>query len=95
MNNILSYKNINILGLCMEKETEAVGGKPAIDAEKFLNSVVTVSVKDGRKFRGKLIQYDEHMNLLLEDAEELSAEGPTAKYKLILLKGGNVTDLSI
>lgn len=79
----------------MENETETSEAMPAVDAGKFLNSVVTISVKDGRKFRGKLTQYDEHMNLLLEDAEELSKEGPIAKYKLILLKGGNVTDLSI
>lgn len=61
--------------------------------EKFLNSTVTVTVKDGRRFRGKLVEYDEHMNLLLEDAEEIGREG--TKHQLMLIKGGNVGDVSL
>lgn len=78
----------------MENETSAAEEETQIPLEKFLNMVVTVSVKDGRKFRGKLTQYDEHMNLLLEDAEEISEAGPQTKRKLVLLKGGNVLDVS-
>lgn len=71
-----------------DKETQ-------VDLEKFLNVTVMVSAKDGRKFQGKLTQYDAHMNLVLEEAEELSSEGPTAKHKLILIKGGNVSAISV
>jgi small nuclear ribonucleoprotein (snRNP)-like protein len=60
--------------------------------EKFMNQVVTVTVKDGRKFKGKLVQNDEFMNLVLEEAEELSKG---MKFKFVFLKGGNVTDVSI
>ena len=76
----------------MEKQTPPRESQVAL--ENFLNAVVVVSAKDGRKFRGKLTQYDEHMNLLLEDAEEISKEGQTSKHKLILLKGGNVSAVS-
>jgi small nuclear ribonucleoprotein (snRNP)-like protein len=62
--------------------------------ENFLNKLVTVTAKDGRKFRGKLIQYDEHMNLLLEEAEELFKE-KAAKHRLMVIKGGNVSDVSV
>ena len=79
----------------MENETQATEEEAQIGLDKFLNMAVIVSVKDGRKFRGKLTQYDEHMNLLLEDAEEISEAGPPTKYKLILLKGGNVLDVSV
>ena len=65
-----------------------------IDLEKMLNVIVVVSAKDGRRFRGKLTQYDAHMNLVLEEVEELSKEGP-AKHKLILIKGGNVSSISV
>ncbi len=75
-------------------EEEAPPKESLVALEKFLNEVVVVSAKDGRRFRGKLTQYDEHMNLLLEDAEELSREGQTSKHKLILLKGGNVSAVS-
>lgn len=71
-----------------EKETQ-------VDLEKFLNSTVIVSAKDGRKFRGKLTQYDAHMNLVLEEAEELSSESPTVKHKILLIKGGNVSAISV
>ena len=82
------------MGHPMEKEAQGPEKPTQIGLEKFLNAVVVVSVKDGRKFRGKLAQYDEHMNLLLEDAEELSKEGQPTKHKLILLKGGNVSAVS-
>lgn len=71
-----------------EKETQ-------VDLEKFLNTTVVVNTKGGRKFRGKLTQYDAHMNLVLEEAEEFSSEGPVAKHKLILIKGGNVSAISV
>ncbi len=66
-----------------------------VDLEKFLNAAVVVSVKDGRRFRGKLTQYDAHMNLVLEEVEEFSREGPAARHKLVLIKGGNVSAISI
>lgn len=74
-------------------QTSEAGGQIKLD--NFLNKVVMVSVKDKRKFKGKLTQYDEYMNLLLEDAEETSEAGATTKHKLILLKGGNVSAVSI
>jgi small nuclear ribonucleoprotein len=79
----------------MENETQAPAEGAQVGLEKFLNMTVIVSVKDGRKFRGKLTHYDEHMNLLLEDAEEISEVGAPVKRKLILLKGGNVLDVSV
>ncbi|GAI49561.1 unnamed protein product [marine sediment metagenome] len=65
-----------------------------IDLEKMLNVIVVVSAKDGRRFRGKLTQYDAHMNLVLEEVEELSKDAP-AKHKLIMIKGGNVSSISV
>ena len=78
----------------MEKRVQA---EPEIqvDLEKFLDAVVVVSVKDGRKFRGKLTRYDAHMNLVLEDVEELSDDEPAAKHKLLLIKGGNISAISV
>jgi len=71
-----------------EKETQ-------VDLGKLLNMIVVVSAKNGRRFRGKLTQYDTHMNLVLEGVEELSEAGPTIKHKLVLMKGGNVSSISI
>ncbi len=68
--------------------------KEQVGLEKFLNSVVIVSAKDGRKFRGRLTQYDEYMNLVLKDVEEFSGEEQAVKHKLVLIKGGNVSAIS-
>lgn len=76
-----------------ENQTSRQGGQAGL--ENFLNAVVVVSVKDGRKFRSKLTQYDEHMNLLPENAEKISESGSATKHKLILLKGGNISDVSV
>ena len=65
-----------------------------VDLGKLLNVIVEVRAKDGRRFRGKLTQYDVHMNMVLEEVEELSKEG-SAKHKLILIKGGNVSSISV
>lgn len=80
----------------MMKESQAEPEKETqVDLEKFLDTTVVVRAKGGRKFRGKLTQYDDHMNLVLEEAEEFSSEGPVAKHKLILIKGGNVSAISV
>jgi len=65
-----------------------------IDLEKLLNTVVTVRVRDGRKLKGLLTQYDEYMNLLLENVEEYSGEEIVGRYKLMVVKGGNVQAIS-
>jgi small nuclear ribonucleoprotein len=75
-----------------EKHTE----KPAtIDLQKLLNTRVVVHVRDGRKLNGTLTQYDEYMNMLLEDVDEIMGDKPTTKYKILVVKGGNVQAISI
>jgi len=65
-----------------------------IDLEKLLNTVVTVKVRDGRRLKGLLAQYDEYMNLLLENVEEYSGEDIVGRHKLMVVKGGNVQAIS-
>ncbi|MBC7218524.1 MAG: small nuclear ribonucleoprotein [Hadesarchaea archaeon] len=77
----------------MEENNESQDVETIAGIEKLLNTVILVTAKDGRKFRGKLTSYDEHMNMVLEDTEELTEKGPI-KHKFVLLKGGNVTDIS-
>jgi len=74
------------------EETE----KPAtIDLQKLLNTRVMVHVRDGRKLSGTLTQYDEYMNIILEDVDEVVGDKPANKYKLLVVKGGNVQAISI
>jgi len=65
-----------------------------IDLEKLLNTKVVVRVRDGRRLKGLLTQYDEYMNLLLENVEEYSNEEVVGRHKLMVVKGGNVQAIS-
>jgi len=65
-----------------------------IDLEKLLKTTITVRVRDGRRLKGLLSQYDEYMNLLLENVEEYSGEEITGRHKLMVVKGGNVQVIS-
>ncbi len=69
--------------------------KPLDILNKSLKSPVIVKIRGGREFRGILAGYDLHMNLLLNEAEELNADS-TVKNILgeILVRGDNVVFIS-
>jgi len=78
----------------MEGEVEIQESEPIVGVDKFLNSVIIVTAKDGRKFRGKLTHFDEHMNIIMENTDEIPESGEPIKHKLILLKGGNISAIT-
>ena len=62
--------------------------------EKSLNETVLVQLKGGRDVRGKLFSFDQHMNLVLEDAEEISNASGPRKLGTIVIRGDNVVLVS-
>jgi len=68
---------------------------PPVDMGELLNKRVTVQVKSERTLKGTLKQYDDYMNLLLEDVEECEGEEVVARHKLMLVKGGNVRAITV
>lgn len=52
-----------------------------------------VEIKGNKEFRGRLIGYDIHMNLVLEDAEEIG-EGESKKLGRVVVRGDNVILIS-
>ena len=54
-----------------------------------LNGIVLVKLKGGRQLRGKLINYDAHLNLTLDDAEEIIDDGENNNLGTIILLGDN------
>jgi small nuclear ribonucleoprotein len=58
--------------------------------EESLGKVVLVELKGGRNVRGKLFSFDQHMNLVLEDAEDLVNSENTKKIGTIIVRGDNV-----
>ncbi len=59
-----------------------------------LNSPIIVKLKDGREFRGNLQGYDMHLNLVLDDTEEISDEKNIKKYGTMIIRGDNVIYIS-
>jgi len=62
--------------------------------EESLNKMVLVRLRGGRSLRGKLHGFDQHMNLVLENAEDISNSEATEKLGVIVVRGDNVIIIS-
>ena len=62
--------------------------------EESLGRMVLVRLKGGRSFRGKLQGFDQHMNLVLEEAEDISDTNNATRIGTIIVRGDNVVILS-
>jgi len=61
--------------------------------EQSLNQLVLLKLRGERCVRGKLFSFDQHMNLVLEDAEEIS-NNEGRKLGTIIIRGDNVVLVS-
>jgi small nuclear ribonucleoprotein (snRNP)-like protein len=64
--------------------------KPLNVLIKQLHANITVVLKNGGKYKGKMIQCDDHMNILLEGATEWRDEQLLTNYGNVLLRGSNI-----
>ncbi len=62
--------------------------------EDSLNKVVLVQLKGGRTVRGKLYSFDQHMNLVMEDAEDVTEAENIKKLGTLIVRGDNVVLIS-
>ncbi|MCL4411623.1 LSm family protein [Candidatus Marsarchaeota archaeon] len=61
---------------------------------KSVGQQVLIRLKNNMSVRGKVTSFDAHMNLVLENAEELDDGELKAKLGTILLRGGNIIFVS-
>jgi len=69
--------------------------RPFDDLNNAIGKQVLVKLKDNRGIRGKLKAFDVHLNLVLEEAEELIDDEAKAKYGRIMLRGDSIILISI
>ncbi|MBP2030244.1 small nuclear ribonucleoprotein [Methanohalophilus levihalophilus] len=71
-----------------------MGNRPLDILNNALNASVIVRLKGAREFRGTLQGYDVHMNLVLEEAEELKDGEIVRKIGSVVIRGDNVVYVS-
>ncbi len=59
-----------------------------------IGKTVLVKLKGNKEVRGKLKSFDHHLNIVLEEAEELYPDGTQRKLGLIIIRGDNVVMVS-
>jgi len=62
--------------------------------DESINKVVLVKLKGGKTIRGSLLGFDQHMNLLLDQSEEIPSEGDSKSLGQIVIRGDNVVMIS-
>ncbi len=68
---------------------------PLDTLEKSLNQKLLLLLKDGRKIEGKLIGFDEYMNIVLDEVEETTRDETKRRLGKIILRGSNVVSISL
>ena len=62
--------------------------------DESINKVVLIKLKGNKTIRGNLLGFDQHMNLLLDQAEEIPSEGDSKNLGSIVVRGDNVIMIS-
>lgn len=61
---------------------------------KMVGQKVLVRLKNNVDIRGQMVSFDVHMNVVIDNAEELEGSELKTKLGTILLRGGNILFLS-
>jgi small nuclear ribonucleoprotein len=62
--------------------------------DESIDKVVLIKLKGGKTIRGNLRGFDQHMNLLLDNSEEIPADGQAKSIGTIVVRGDNVVMIS-
>ena len=62
--------------------------------DESINKMVLIKLKGNKTIRGNLLGFDQHMNLLLDQSEEVPSEGESKSLGSIVVRGDNVIMIS-
>lgn len=77
-----------------QKGVKGMAQRPLDVLHASLESPVLVGLKGGKEYRGTLKGYDMHMNVVLQNADELVDGKPTRRLGLVIIRGDNVVFIS-
>ena len=62
--------------------------------EESLGKIVLVRLRGGKNLRGKLKGFDQHLNLVIDEAEDTTDSANLKKLGTIIVRGDNVIIIS-
>lgn len=62
--------------------------------EESLGKTVLVRLRGGRSLRGRLGGFDQHLNLVLEETDDITDTENVRKLGIIIVRGDNVVIIS-
>ena len=70
--------------------SQTTAKRPLTTLQKQTKKSVIVRLKNDVEYKGKIVNVDSYMNLIMSDAEELRDGKIVEKYGRIILRGNNV-----
>lgn len=78
----------------MEEELREMAQRPLDVLHASLESPVLVGLKGNREYRGRLKGYDIHMNIVLQNADELKDGEAVRRLGMVIIRGDSVVFIS-
>jgi len=70
--------------------SQTIAKRPLTTLQKNTKKIVIVRLKNDVEYKGKIVNVDSYMNLIMTDAEELRNGKTIEKYGRVILRGNNV-----
>ena len=70
--------------------SQTIAKRPLTTLQKNTNKSVIVRLKNDVEYKGKIVNVDSYVNLIMTDAEELRNGKTVEKFGRVILRGNNV-----
>ena len=70
--------------------SQTIAKRPLTTLQKNTKKNVIVRLKNNIEYKGRMVNVDSYMNLIMTDAEELKDGKVTEKFGSVILRGNNV-----
>ena len=70
--------------------SQTIAKRPLTTLQKNTKKNVIVRLKNDIEYKGRMVNVDSYMNLIMSDAEELKDGKTTEKFGRVILRGNNV-----